>query len=86
MKIRSASPCDARGIAEVHVSSWRIAYEGVMPVAVLDALSVDKREQFWRESLSRAERHAIVAEDHDGIIGRSRAEQRVPSEGSIRRR
>lgn len=46
--IRAATVDDARAIAEIHVAGWRYAYRGQMPDALLDALSVDKREGEWR--------------------------------------
>ena len=42
--IRRASLPDARAVAEVHVASWRWAYRGDLPDALLDALSIDDRE------------------------------------------
>lgn len=40
MRTRDAVVEDAPGIARVHVESWRAAYAGLMPQAVLDDLSV----------------------------------------------
>jgi ribosomal protein S18 acetylase RimI-like enzyme len=50
--LRRATEADARAIAEVHVSTWRHAYRGLMPQALLDGLDVDAREQFWRRELT----------------------------------
>jgi L-amino acid N-acyltransferase YncA len=50
--IRPADQDDARIIAEIHVRAWRWAYRGLMPDDLLDGLSVDRREQGWRQSLS----------------------------------
>ena len=47
MTIRHAEPGDARGIAEVHVSSWRTSYRGIVPDARLDELDVESRVSFW---------------------------------------
>ncbi len=44
---------DARGIAEVHVASWRAAYRGLLPQVLLDGLSVERRAEGWRENLRR---------------------------------
>ncbi len=51
--IRHALPTDARAIAEVHVGAWKTTYQSIFPPSVMDALSVDKREKFWAESLSK---------------------------------
>ena len=48
-RIRTATPEDARAIAEVHVASWRAAYRGVLPDTYLDRLSVDENKTFQPE-------------------------------------
>ena len=53
MIIRDAELRDARGIAEVHVRSWQAAYAGIVPDEDLARLSVDQREQFWAQILSK---------------------------------
>ena len=53
MIIRDAELRDARGIAEVHVRSWQAAYAGIVPDEDLAQLSVDEREQFWAQILSK---------------------------------
>jgi L-amino acid N-acyltransferase YncA len=47
--VREATTADARGIAEVHVRAWQVAYAHVFPPEQLGALSVDEREARWRE-------------------------------------
>jgi ribosomal protein S18 acetylase RimI-like enzyme len=48
--IRDAVPDDADAIAEVHVASWRWAYEGLLPASALEDLSVDERAAMWRQA------------------------------------
>jgi GNAT superfamily N-acetyltransferase len=70
--IRRAAPADARAIAAVHVASWRVAYRGIVPDAVLDGLSVDHRERGWRERLGRPGDDAsftLVAECDGAVAG-----------------
>jgi GNAT superfamily N-acetyltransferase len=43
-----ATAADARRIAELHVRAWRAAYRGLLPDALLDTQSVDRREEQWR--------------------------------------
>jgi ribosomal protein S18 acetylase RimI-like enzyme len=50
--VRPAVAADARGIAEVHVATWRAAYAGIVPQAHLDGLSVEKRAELWTRILS----------------------------------
>jgi L-amino acid N-acyltransferase YncA len=53
-RIRAAAIADAIPIAQVHVSSWRAAYIGLIPASVLDGLSVDRRAEMWRRTLESA--------------------------------
>jgi hypothetical protein len=53
--IRPAAIHDARAIAEVHVESYKSAYRGIFPEALLNGLSVEKRESSWRDSLAAHE-------------------------------
>ena len=71
--IRPAAIHDARAIAEVHVESYKTAYRGIFPDALLDALSVEKREVAWRDLLSA---HAppssitiVGCEPGGGVVG-----------------
>jgi L-amino acid N-acyltransferase YncA len=68
--VRPARVDDARAIAEVHVQSWRTTYKGIFPDALLDSLSVDKREQSWRETLALPKPNSVtlVACNVDGSI------------------
>jgi GNAT superfamily N-acetyltransferase len=52
-RVRLAVPGDASAIARVHVESWRAAYIGLMPAAVLDAFTVEAREPRWQAILTR---------------------------------
>jgi GNAT superfamily N-acetyltransferase len=69
--IRPGAPQDARAVAEVHVSSWRHAYRGLLPEDYLEKLSVDEREaQRLAWFADPAPRSGIlVAEDGDRIVG-----------------
>jgi GrpB-like predicted nucleotidyltransferase (UPF0157 family)/ribosomal protein S18 acetylase RimI-like enzyme len=63
--VRRAVSADASAIAEVHVRSWRAAYRGLLPDALLDALSVAEREVHWQAILGGRsdERLTVVAGD-----------------------
>ena len=69
MIIRDAELRDARGIAEVHVRSWQAAYAGIVPDEDLAQLSVDQREQFWVQILSKGVRATIVLVNRDLVVG-----------------
>ena len=58
--VRAATVNDARGIAEVHVAAWKTTYHEIFPASLLEALSVDKRETFWKEILLETRTDAIT--------------------------
>ena len=67
--LRAAAPADARGIAEVHVGSWRWAYRGQVPDPFLEALSVDERETQWWLATRERPGDTVVAELDGAIVG-----------------
>jgi GNAT superfamily N-acetyltransferase len=71
VRIRAAEPSDAREIAEVHVRGWQWGYRDLLPSEVLDALSVDRREEGWNEILSSLPDGAtvLVALQSERIVG-----------------
>lgn len=48
---RWAVPDDADALAEVHVETWRKAYEGIFSSEFLTGLDSDARARFWRRKL-----------------------------------
>jgi GNAT superfamily N-acetyltransferase len=50
-EIRPAVLADARALAIVAVETWRAAYAGIVPSALLDALDLDAREAGFRNAL-----------------------------------
>ena len=69
MPIRKAEPRDARGIAEVTVAAWRVAYRGLLPDSLLDNLSVEDRENRWRLRISEYIWQTLVLEQRGCVIG-----------------
>jgi ribosomal protein S18 acetylase RimI-like enzyme len=62
-------PADARAIAEVHVRSWRAGYRGLMPDEVLDGLSVEDREEMWRQSAAAdLDDGLLLVAERDGAV------------------
>jgi ribosomal protein S18 acetylase RimI-like enzyme len=51
MGIREAQPQDAASIALVHLAAWQIGYRGLLPDSTLANLSLEGREEMWRQSL-----------------------------------
>ncbi|CAH1661362.1 Ribosomal protein S18 acetylase RimI [Hyphomicrobiales bacterium] len=81
--VRPAEMPDGEGIASVHVQAWRETYTGLIPEAVLSALSVSDRATAWRSILRRAEQDktaaVFVAASGGRIIGFASGDvQRTP--------
>jgi ribosomal protein S18 acetylase RimI-like enzyme len=62
---------DARAVATVHVGSWQAGYRGVVDDAILDGLSVDRRERAWQGRLAApgAQEWTFVAERDGAVVG-----------------
>ena len=39
--IRDAEPADARALAQIRVASWRMAYAGIVPGAILERMDLE---------------------------------------------
>ena len=50
--VRLARPDDAEAIADAHVRGWLGAYRGLVPDAILDGLSVERRATHWRDTIT----------------------------------
>jgi len=66
MKIRKAVLADAKGIAKVHVDSWKTTYDNIVPAEYLNRLSYESREQLWKNSIPNG--GVYVAETSVGEI------------------
>lgn len=67
--VRPAQPRDAKAIAEVHVATWRTAYQSLMPADYLGKMTVDKRQAYWREAIEYSEPQLQVATLDDQVVG-----------------
>jgi len=69
--LRDATVADARAIAEVHVAAWRWAYDGLLPDAALERLSVEEIEGRWHERFEdpRPGWGCAVAAERGRIVG-----------------
>ncbi|MDQ3938372.1 MAG: GNAT family N-acetyltransferase [Chloroflexota bacterium] len=69
--LRRAAEADARGIAQVHVGTWRHAYRGLLPGEYLAALTVESRERYWANEVRvlPRDRRPWLAEADRQIVG-----------------
>lgn len=69
MEIRAALPEDCRAVAEVHVASWRAAYADILDPVFLDGLSVERREESWRQVLSSGDSELLLGCIGSSVVG-----------------
>lgn len=70
--IRKATLEDAPAVATVHVTAWREAYHGIISDDFLANLSIQRRTEFWVNTLSDPAHifhHAYVAEMNGQVVG-----------------
>lgn len=70
--IREARIDDAEAIVDVHVRTWQVAYEGLLPDELLASLDGERpvRIERWRRSIETPEspRHRVLIAASDGRI------------------
>lgn len=66
MIVRPAVLADAVAISEVHVKTWQVAYAGLIPLDLLDNLSVEQRAQGWRTHITDGNDVLVVV--LDGVV------------------
>lgn len=67
MTIRKATEDDAKGMAKVHVDTWRTTYTGIVPDEYLNNLSYQERENMWRQAIPHG--GVYVAEVDGKVVG-----------------
>ena len=69
--LRQANSTDARGIAQVQVSSWQSTYLGMIPDSYLQSLNVEQRAKSWVKICETPVlcTQTIVAEIDGKIVG-----------------
>jgi ribosomal protein S18 acetylase RimI-like enzyme len=87
--IRRATPEDAASLAAVEVTSWRTAYRGLMPDALLDGLSEAEPTEGWHQNLLKhgtsGRKRVLLAVSDAGVRGfvRIGAEQEAHQIGLV---
>jgi ribosomal protein S18 acetylase RimI-like enzyme len=88
IQVRPATVRDAKAIAEIHVECARAAFAGLVSDDYLNAMSVDKLQAQWLDSIKFIEPQVLVALDGNAIVGfagfdRSRDPKTKPTTGEI---
>lgn len=66
--IREARREDAAGIARVYVETWQKTYDGILPAAFLEKLSVTAQTRAWARMI-RGDEIVLVAEVGGEVVG-----------------
>lgn len=66
MKVREAVAADVKGIARVHIDSWKTIYKNIIPAEYLMNLSYGQREAMWEKN--SFEGNVFVAENESNQI------------------
>jgi GNAT superfamily N-acetyltransferase len=66
--VRTAGPDDAGRIAEVNVRSWRAAYAGIVPDAVLDGMEIEPRRLTWLGRIADLGQRSLFVGELDGRV------------------
>lgn len=70
VRVRPATVDDADALGVFHVASWRSAYAGMIPDAVLTGLDEAARAGRWREALAgRSDIRTLLAERGGEVVG-----------------
>lgn len=70
MEIRAARRDELRATEQVRIASWQVAYRGIVPDDVLDALAVTPEKVDWLEQRYDARECAsYVAVDDGAVVG-----------------
>ena len=72
VSVRPAAPGDAAEIGRIQVETWRAAYRGILPAAVLDGLSADEAAARWTAAIEKpptAQHHVLVALEKEWRVG-----------------
>lgn len=87
-EIRYADISDAKELAKIHSSSWKIAYKGIVPDEVLENITLEKRQKYFEKALSDGlEEDAIIFKDNEAVglicIGKCRDKDKTETYGEI---
>ena len=66
--VRAAVPDDAGRIAEVNVRSWRAAYAGIVPQAILAGMDIEPRRVTWLDRIADLGQRTLFVAELDGRV------------------
>lgn len=69
INLRSAAQADVQQIAKIHVNSWKVAFDGLMPDDYINGYTISSRIDEWQSTMSTNAEKVVVAECGDEVVG-----------------
>ncbi|MGC9458229.1 GNAT family N-acetyltransferase [Vibrio genomosp. F10] len=69
VNLRKAVQTDAREIAQIHVNSWKSAFDGLMPADYINGFTVSLRVDEWQKTIRNNTETVVVAERGNKVVG-----------------
>ncbi|WP_039849967.1 GNAT family N-acetyltransferase [Grimontia indica] len=69
IKLRKAVLSDVEQIAKIHVDSWEVAFEGLMPENYIKGYTLSARIKEWQETIQTNAEFVVVAESASTVVG-----------------
>lgn len=71
LTVRLARPADAADVARVYIESWQDTYPGMIPHALLRAMTPKGQTARWQAAIRAQAREAVLVAENDaqGIVG-----------------
>ncbi len=67
--LRKAAQTDVQEIAKIHVSSWKSAFDGLMPEGYINGFTVSSRVEEWQRTIKNNTESVVVAESGNKVVG-----------------
>lgn len=69
LSVRSARPEDAADLARIYIDSWQDTYAGIVPHALLSAMSLKAHATRWQSAIKAGTTVLVAEEESLGPIG-----------------
>lgn len=67
--LQKASEKDAEKLAKLHIKTWQITYQKIIPDEILNKLSIPERIKQWKKWLHSIDSITYIAKHNDDILG-----------------
>lgn len=67
--VRFADYYDTKILGYIHCESWKSAYKTIIPNSILDDISIEKRENYFRKALSEKSEEDVLIFNKNNPVG-----------------